>query len=204
MSQEIAVLINDVNSLEVKANQLEITDEKSMVEASSILGVIASTKKRFEDVRKFFTKPLNDHVRNIKDQFKAQAEPLNRADKIIRTKVLKYNQEQERKRKEEEERLRKLVEEANKKAQEYAEITGEEHIPIVIPQTEVKQSVKSNLGTTTIKKVWTFEVVNENEIPREYLVLDVKKVNEAIKAGVREIKGLKIYEKDEIAVRGKM
>lgn len=49
--------------------------------------------------------------------------------------------------------------------------------------------------------VWTFEVVDINAVPREYLVLDETAVRRAIQAGIREIPGLKIYQKPLLYIR---
>ena len=56
-----------------------------------------------------------------------------------------------------------------------------------------------------LKKVkkWTWELENENLIPRDYLCIDEKKIAEAVKQGVRNIPGIKIFEKEEITMRVK-
>lgn len=56
-----------------------------------------------------------------------------------------------------------------------------------------------------LKKVkkWTWELENENFVPREYLCIDEKKIAEAVKHGVRNIPGIKIFEKEEITMRVK-
>ena len=38
-------------------------------------------------------------------------------------------------------------------------------------------------------------------IPREYLVLDPVKIRQAIKEGIREIKGVKIFQKETLAIK---
>jgi hypothetical protein len=40
---------------------------------------------------------------------------------------------------------------------------------------------------------WKYDIMDHNEIPREFLTIDEKKVKASIKAGVRNIPGLKIY-----------
>ena len=54
----------------------------------------------------------------------------------------------------------------------------------------------------TVKKSWDFEVENINLIPLEYIKREIKgtAVREAIKNGVREIPGVRIFEKETLAV----
>lgn len=65
---------------------------------------------------------------------------------------------------------------------------------------EAKATIKTTGGSFTVKKVWTAEVVDESQIPREFLTVDTKKINAVVKAGVREIAGVRIYEKSQGSV----
>jgi hypothetical protein len=49
--------------------------------------------------------------------------------------------------------------------------------------------------------VWKFDILDEQKIPRQYLLIDEVGIRAAIRSGVREIEGLKIYEDFEISVR---
>ena len=50
-------------------------------------------------------------------------------------------------------------------------------------------------------KKWVWELENDQLVPREYLSLDEKKIESAIKNGVRNISGIKVFEKEEISMR---
>lgn len=52
------------------------------------------------------------------------------------------------------------------------------------------------------RKVWKAEVIDDAAVPRDYLVVDEKAIRAAVKSGVREIPGVRIYSVDEMAVRG--
>ncbi|MDZ4228522.1 MAG: hypothetical protein U1E54_04730 [Candidatus Levybacteria bacterium] len=45
-----------------------------------------------------------------------------------------------------------------------------------------------------IVNLWTYEIIDEALLPRVFCSPDSKKINEAIKQGIREIEGLRIYE----------
>jgi hypothetical protein len=64
--------------------------------------------------------------------------------------------------------------------------------------------IRGDYGSTAyVRKVWTFEVVELDAVPREYMSLDVDVVREAInKDAVRHIPGLRIYQSETLHVRG--
>lgn len=51
------------------------------------------------------------------------------------------------------------------------------------------------------KKVWTFAVKDESQVPREYLSVDEKKIRDAVRAGVREIPGVDVFQDTQIVIR---
>jgi hypothetical protein len=54
-----------------------------------------------------------------------------------------------------------------------------------------------------VTRSWTFEVVDLDRVPREYMSLDVEVVHETIaKDGIREIPGLRIFQAESLRVRG--
>lgn len=91
-------------------------------------------------------------------------------------------------------------EEAKKKAEP-------EELPELAPDPEPVEkeelAVKSDAGTTYTQKRWTYKEVDLSKVPREYLKLDSKAVNAAIKAGTHKIPGLEIFEEETLAVRTK-
>lgn len=58
-------------------------------------------------------------------------------------------------------------------------------------------------GTLTKKSKSYFEIIDENLIPREFLMIDENKIKEAIKNGIESIEGIKIYKKNEVDLRVK-
>ncbi len=52
---------------------------------------------------------------------------------------------------------------------------------------------EAQLKVKGIAKIWSWEVIDEESIPRSFCSPDSKKINSAIKKGIREITGLKIF-----------
>jgi hypothetical protein len=54
-----------------------------------------------------------------------------------------------------------------------------------------------------VTRNWTFEVIDLDRVPRTYLSLDTEAVRAAItKKGVRDIPGLRIFQSENLRVRG--
>jgi len=57
-------------------------------------------------------------------------------------------------------------------------------------------------GTSTIKMVWNFKIVDASKIPKDYLIVNEKMIKDAIKNhGIRSIAGVEIFEEPDTSVR---
>lgn len=74
------------------------------------------------------------------------------------------------------------------KANDYANAIGQE-------------KTRTEDGTSYQRQDWTFEIVNLADVPREWLVLNETAVMAAIRAGLRQIQGLRIYANTKTVVR---
>lgn len=52
-----------------------------------------------------------------------------------------------------------------------------------------------------ITKRWTFEITDESLVPREYLMVDEKKIREVVTAGSRSIPGIRIFQQESLTIR---
>lgn len=55
--------------------------------------------------------------------------------------------------------------------------------------------VVEGVGSLVFPETYNFEVTDAKLVPRDYLMIDTAKVKEAVKKGIRNIKGLKIEKK---------
>ncbi len=270
--------LNEGNRLIKVADEAKIVKREDMQSASLILKTCQESEQNLEAKRKEITKPLNDFVSEVNALFKETAVPVLTAKNTIKTKILTFEQEQEKIRIEEERkrfeveqaRLRKLEEErlererietlkreAEEKKlraeqerlrkQEEAQMEKElkaqkaneeeankiraeaekqrlerialenEKIEIERQKREAEEEKKrleeekklekerylaeleakdreAQLKVRGIVKKWSWEIIEEDFIPRAFCSPDSKKINEAIKKGIREIEGLKIFE----------
>lgn len=52
-----------------------------------------------------------------------------------------------------------------------------------------------------IRKVWTFEVTDEDQLPRKFLMADEQHIRKAVAEGIRDIPGVRIWEDERMASR---
>jgi hypothetical protein len=82
---------------------------------------------------------------------------------------------------------------AEKKGEEFI-VTGPEEVPVFMAPVPVIMAPEVK-GMTTY---WKHEIELDGIVPREYCSPDPVKINAAIKQGVREIKGVRIYSEEKI------
>lgn len=187
--------------------------------ATEWLKPVIKVKKDFEAVQKEKIKPLKDQVDEIKAMFKRPLELLEEAENIVRKKCNDFliierkeqerilAEEQKQKQIEAEKELKKLDRE-EKKVGKFDEATGNalkasiaERREDVLNEATRVEAINQSSTNASVRMVWDFEIESIENIPSEFLILDEKKVREAIRAGTREIKGLKIYQKPQVAIK---
>jgi hypothetical protein len=70
--------------------------------------------------------------------------------------------------------------------------------PIAAPTAAYSSAPSKVKGQT---KRWTFEVTNALAVPREYLMVNSVLIREAIRSGVHDIPGVKIFQEDGLSIR---
>lgn len=60
-------------------------------------------------------------------------------------------------------------------------------------------------GSLYTQKSWDFEILNHDQVPEEYLetTVNVAKIERHVKNGMRELKGVKIFQKEKTVMRVK-
>jgi cupin superfamily acireductone dioxygenase involved in methionine salvage len=183
-----------------------INNDETLEGAESLAKNAKKIGSMIEDKRKEITAPLVAEKKEIDDYAKSLTNNLDSAIKLLRDQILKYKMEQEAKRQAE---LKRLEEERRQKEEELRQLAEankidevkQEDIDKVIQLREEVKQVESAPAPKGISKVWTFEILSESLVPREYLTIDEKKIKVAISTGVREIAGVKIYQKEQLSLR---
>ena len=150
--------------------------------------------KQVSIARKAITTPLQEEVKSWIAKEKQLVTPIEEAIQHADQLIQQFNaqvaaqQQAVLDRIAEEERARLRDEESDSES--------------VRQQSEFKRQIAvAQHSTEGVRKVWTFEVENLANVPREYLMLDEKKVREAIRSGERSVPGLKIFQKQQTVYR---
>ena len=206
-SPKLTKLSGDVAYFTTEVGKLVVTGD-NLAQATELLGLMKAALAEIEEQRVWLTRPLNEHVKSINARARAIAEPIQVADQILRAKMTNFHVaerkrvEDERKRLEQEE-LDRLAAEAERIDAETPSDQPVEAPPAPAPAivSAPPKTVRTDYGTSSIRDVWKWEVADAKQIPAEYFVLDDKKINAVVKAGVRAIPGIKIYKGSQLAVR---
>jgi len=211
----------------IKGFVIENDEDEKM--AATLLAAAKIRMKRIEELRIFFVKPLNDHVSEINKGLKGLYNPLKEVSKELDIGLSSHHKKREAEKariaKEEEEK--RLKEEAEAlKAAEAAKKVEETALPaqantnmssgvdelenslianvassrVAVPET--KTVVNTGIGKVSYKKVWTYELEDVTKIPREYLIVDEKRIGQEVRSGkLRELAGVNIFEKTTTQTR---
>lgn len=224
-NQEVE-LKSSIGELVVAANDAVVMTYADLSHATDLVKAIKQRAKDAEDARTRITKPINDGLREINSRFKAMLAPLQTAEDVLKNKMLTFTRAQEekarqeaaQKEKERQAQLEKERQESEARRAQEAEQAADptldrpalppierEPLPPVVQQPiqpEIRKTTYGQSGAVfTAKKVWDFELTDLSQVPVEFVKLDDVKIRNAVRAGIRDIPGIRIYEKDVAQVK---
>ncbi len=212
-AQIIEIGTEEIKNVEVKAlalpeqaRQVRVIDNPSMEKANGLLTDIRAIRKEIQDTFKPLAEKAHQAHKAILEQQKKAEAPLVEAEGILKTQIKSYMDEVERLRREEERRLQEiarkqeeerrlaeaLLAEAEGNKEEAQAILDE---PDFVPMPTVKADIPK-VDNRLFRKVWKFRIVDEGQIPRQYMTPDMVKIGGVVRAmkGVTNIPGIQVYE----------
>jgi len=226
LEEKLSLIKEDVTSFVGSCKTVRVIDETTEDSAVNMLQQVKARAKRIEELRKEFTAPLSDQVKKINGMFKAQSEPLEQAESILKGALKIYLDEQERiaygkaeelRKQQEVQRVEEMAKLEDLKKKEAAATNLQElsqikklkeqaEMAIAAPAQMIEQprkTIRNENGSVTRKKVWKWEVTDEAILRKEHpelFILDEKAVNKLVQDGERGMLGLKIYQESELSV----
>ena len=193
-----------IQLLITRARDLEVKDDDSNAMAVEMIAQVAGLRKDLNDHRLQVIKEEDKFVRSVNSFVLSFSEKLEAIIKdVLKPKVGDYSYQLELKRREDE----RIMKEATDKKQAAldAEAKKKKVEPVIMPVMKApkkREPVRTESGTASTRTVWDCEVVDIEKVPRDYLVFEKSKAMFAIKSGgLRDIPGLRIFEKPIVTVR---
>lgn len=171
-----------------KAKAITVKSANAETSAYEIRNQIRARRKLVEEKRLSITGPLNQSLKSANALFKTLSQPLKAAEEIIEDKIFDFREEQEKKAQAKQEKLQARAEEAEEAGDEERAERLEERAADITPK----------VGETKTTRHWTYKVVDLSKVPHPYLTLDRGAVQQAVRAGIREIPGLEIYQEESV------
>jgi len=190
---EIQTIQNNGMALIEMANAHMVLNQSQADEANEILTKINHGLKQIETKRTSFTAPLNQSLKEINATFKKMVEPIKYAKDELTSRLMTWRRQEQARIDAEREKAAK-EEERRRKIQESHAAKGhnvkEEITPVAKP---VPFSIND---TTKTRLTWTYDIEDETKVPREYLEVNRPSITAAVRSGIRQIEGVRIYQKE--------
>lgn len=180
--------------LRVMATVEIVNDEGDKAIVASAIREGKQLLKQVSAARKAITTPLQEEVKQWIAKEKELVAPIEEAMQRADGLIQKFNAEVAAQQQAvldriaEEERTRLQAEDSDAK--------------LIQQQSEFQRQIAvAQHSTEGVRNIWTHEVQNLANVPHEYLMLDEKKVRQAIRSGERHIPGLMIFQKQQTVYR---
>jgi hypothetical protein len=185
------------------ADAVVVQNDETLKFAVSLGGEAKKIVKLIEAKKKEVTADASAYVKAVGGFCKIFTERLDAVERGLKKKISDYQYKVELERRKQEEAARKAAADLQKKIDAEAKKAGVE-APIVTAPVIPKQesAVRTETGTSAYQvKRWSFEIIDATMVPIEYCSPDEKKIRDAIRMGIREVKGVRIFEEMSTRLR---
>ena len=191
-STEVAVAKQQATKALNAANEINISTQEHYESATDLLSKIKSVGKLIKERKEEITKPLTDALNSARDLFKPIEQSHAEAERIIKGKMVDYQNEQEKIREAEKAKIAARVEKGTLKQETAVKKMAE--------ITTVPTNAQGKFGSVSTRIIKRISIIDASLIPREYCVPDNTLIKEALDAG-KEVPGAKYIEEKTIVAR---
>jgi flagellar motor protein MotB len=210
-------MTRQAQTLETQIKALQVTNTEELKYAGDVLANVKLFIKGWTAKKKELIKPFKDGIEGIENEFDPQIDKAKEHKEMIENKIVPFQMSELKRQQDEAQKLKEAelvrLENEKEKLEDKAlnlnsdkvlnEALKVEERQGRLMSTPTKQSfsVDSGQSKTGITMLWTYEVTDEKLVPREYCVSSKGLLNKAVDDGIREIAGVKIYQKPSITSR---
>jgi len=166
---------------------LTVTTPEEYRVAAEALKQTCAKHRQIDEQRKKATKPLDEAKRQIMDWFRPALDNLDSAISSIRRGLARYEAEQR------ERESAATVAYANERSE-----------GAKLQLVKAFEGSIEKIEGITPRTIWKFEITDEKLIPREYLLVDEKRIGQIVRAMKQDtvIPGVRAYAETSLAVTG--
>ena len=208
----------DIVELEAEGYaEVTINNDAEMQSVGNLLRMIKTRAGEMNDKRMEITRPMDESKARIMGLFKPIEEKLKNAETIIKRGILSYQQkiaDENRRLQLEADKAAKEAEERRKAAivrdAEQAMEQGKPELAVAyIEKAEAVYIAPVNVAKErrpegiSMSKIWKYEIVDAAKIPREFLMIDEKKLQKyaANMKDTAKVEGVRFFEDSIISAR---
>lgn len=220
-------LAADIAIYVAPAKSIVVSDKETQMKAMTSTKEVVSWKKKVEETRKQLIAPLREREREINDYAKKLTEPLVGAEAHLKRELIQWDKkleserqaelkriqiEREQKEKEAREAAAKQREEAeamalfgstadSKRASLVADAEAERVTTHIAKEARKEEKAVMENKVSGIRSIWKFEVTEIDDVPKKYWIIDESAIGRDVRSGIRDIKGIRIFEEKTMGVR---
>ena len=198
----LRVFEDKVSAMEAEAKAATVNSAETAANATEMTGQTKRLMKAVDDRRKEIISEPDSFVRKVNGFVKPISDRLKAIEALLKRKLSDHAYQVELQRREIERKQNEARIELQKQVDAEAKAKGVETVvlpPVAVPIK--KEPVRSDSAVSSAVMVWKHKVIDAAAVPREYLIVDELAVKAAVKAGIRTIPGVEIFEEAEMRVR---
>ncbi len=176
--KQVAVIQTEISPVITKARAIIVKDPKTMEAASLMLSEVNKHLDRIEEEKQKVLKPLNEARTAEINRWKPVISTLTTAIDHLRGTISAFQTAEVKRVRAEEEAIANRVGEGRGKLKVETAVKKIEEIDVP------EHQVATEAGLVKFREDKVIKITDESRIPREYLVVDEKKLLEALKAGI--------------------
>jgi len=176
--KQIALIQTELSPIVTKAKAIVVKDQKTMEVASQMLSELNKKADMIEEEKQKVLKPLNQARTAELNRWKPVLGILDTATDYLRGTISSWQTAEVKRVREEEQAIANRVGEGKGKLKVETAVKKIEEIDTPDHQ------VSTEAGLVKFREDKVLKITDEKKIPREYLMIDEKKLLEALKGGV--------------------
>lgn len=178
LDRQVAIIQTELSPIVTKAKAIVVKDQKTMESASLMLSELNKKADMVEAEKQKVLKPLNEARTAEINRWKPVLTILTTSTDYLRSTISSYQTAETKRVRAEEEAIANRVGEGKGKLKVETAVRKIEEIDT--PDA----SINTEAGQVKFREDKVLKITDENKIPREYLVVDEKKLLEALKSGI--------------------